>query len=388
MKRAGISLALAVMLLLGAAAPVQAQAEETGLAAEAESFYRSVLAAKDRETLQTYLDCFSDQRRVELRAELPATLRQGLDTVLQQMKLPSITPVEENTQQKETGWQLDASTTWDDAAGSYTLRLETSSEAGEADAVIRYTLASELDADSARLQYWAVDKTPQGWSQTMQNCPKVAAALDNGVLTASGFDFTTGKKLVVQLAGLQPARGSSFGGQGIPVGEGGVLQTVHETDYMDRGPGARREGTALQTVHETDYMVRYPAVGMDLPLNAPCFPVDQTIQDGQAVNFGYMLRPPHGDSSALPDGTNNAWCNAAYTVTDANGQVMGCFRVGAGQPVGAGRWDAPLPQICPQSDTQYTVTLTLTAVQDAAGSGPSGTAQAACSSTAQVFVQP
>ena len=92
MKRAGISLALVVMLLLGAAAPVQAQAEETGLAAEAESFYRSVLAAKDRETLQTYLDCFSDQRRVELRAELPATLRQGLDTVLQQMKLPSITP--------------------------------------------------------------------------------------------------------------------------------------------------------------------------------------------------------------------------------------------------------------------------------------------------------
>ena len=234
------------------------------LAAEAESFYRSVLAAKDRETLQTYLDCFSDQRRVELRAELPATLRQGLDTVLQQMKLPSITPAEENTQQKETGWQLDASTTWDDAAGSYTLRLETSSEAGGADAVIRYTLASELDAGSARLQYWAVDKTPQGWSQTMQNCPKVAAALNNGVLTASGFDFTTGKKLVVQLAGLQPARGSSFGGQGIPVGEGGVLQTVHETDYM----------------------VRYPAVGMDLPLNAPCFPVDQTIQDGQAVNFG------------------------------------------------------------------------------------------------------
>ena len=108
MKRAGISLALVVMLLLGAAAPVQAQAEETGLAAEAESFYRSVLAAKDRETLQTYLDCFSDQRRVELRAELPATLRQGLDTVLQQMKLPSITPVEENAQQKETGWQLDA----------------------------------------------------------------------------------------------------------------------------------------------------------------------------------------------------------------------------------------------------------------------------------------
>ena len=30
MKRAGISLALVVMLLLGAAAPVQAQAEETG----------------------------------------------------------------------------------------------------------------------------------------------------------------------------------------------------------------------------------------------------------------------------------------------------------------------------------------------------------------------
>ena len=139
MKRAGISLALAVLLLLGAAVPVRAQAAETGLAAEAESFYRSVLAAKDRETLQTYLDCFSDQRRAELRAELPAALRQELDTVLQQMELPSLAPMEENTQQKETGWQLDASATWDDAAGSYTLRLETSGEAGGTDAVIRYT---------------------------------------------------------------------------------------------------------------------------------------------------------------------------------------------------------------------------------------------------------
>ena len=116
MKRAGISLVLVVMLLLGAAAPVQAQAEETGLAAEAESFYRSVLAAKDRETLQTYLDCFSDQRRVELRAELPATLRQELDTVLQQMKLPSITPVEENTQQKETMPRAATPCAWKPAA--------------------------------------------------------------------------------------------------------------------------------------------------------------------------------------------------------------------------------------------------------------------------------
>ena len=165
MKRAGISLALAVVILLGTAAP--AQAAETGQAAEAESFYRSVLAAKDRETLQVYLDCFSDQRRAELRAELPAALRQELDTVLQQMELPPLAPAEENTQQAEAGWQLDASTIWDDITGSYTLRLETSAEAGSADAVIRYTLAPELDASSARLQYWAVDKTPQGWSQAM-----------------------------------------------------------------------------------------------------------------------------------------------------------------------------------------------------------------------------
>ena len=60
-------------------------------------------------------------------------------------------------------------------------------------------------------------------------------------------------------------------------------------------------GGVLQTVHETDDMVRYPAVGMDLPLNAPCFPVDQTIRDGQAVNFGYMLRPPHGDKMCIRD---------------------------------------------------------------------------------------
>ena len=60
----------------------------------------------------------------------------------------------------------------DDAAGSYTLRLETSSETGGADAVIRYTLASELDAGSARLQYWAVDKTPQGGARRCRTAPK------------------------------------------------------------------------------------------------------------------------------------------------------------------------------------------------------------------------
>lgn len=160
---------------------------------------------------------------MELRAELPATLRQGLDTVLQQMELPSITPVEENTQQKETGWQLDASTTWDDAAGSYTLRLETSSEAGGADC------GDAIPGIGAGCRQCAAailggGQTPQGWSQTMQNCPKVAAALDNGVLTASGFDFTTGKKLVVQLAGLQPSARQQLWRAGHSVGEEGFCK--------------------------------------------------------------------------------------------------------------------------------------------------------------------
>lgn len=360
MKRAAIRLLLIAALVLCTAYP--AGAADDGKAAEAKSFYCSVLAAKDRETLRTYLECFSEQKKAELRAALPTALQQELDAVLQRMELTG----GEAPQAGQEGWQLDADTIWDDAAGCYTLRLETSSTAAQTDAVVRYTLASELDASNARIQFWAVDKTPQGWSQTMRNCPEVTAALDNGVLTASGFDFSSGRKLVVQLAGLRPARGSSFGGQGVPAGKGGILEHTHETEIE----------------------IPYPMVYVDLPLNAPCFPADQQIEAGQAVNFGYMLRPPHGDGSVLPDGTNNAWCNAAYTVTDAAGRVIGCFRVGAGQPVSTGQWDAPLPQICPQNDTEYMVTLTLTAVQDAAGSGPGGTAQAACSSVAKVFVQP
>ena len=193
MKRAGISLALVVMLLLGAAAPVQA--EETGLAAEAESFYRSVLAAKDRETLQTYLDCFSDQRRVELRAELPATLRQGLDTVLQQMKLPSITPVEENTQQKETGWQLDASTTWDDAAGSYTPAPGNQQRSGRGrrgDPLYPWHRSWMPAVRGCNTGRWT--RPRRGGARRCRTAPKVAAALDNGVLTASGFDFYNRQK--------------------------------------------------------------------------------------------------------------------------------------------------------------------------------------------------
>lgn len=76
MKRAGISLALVVMLLLGQQ-PGSGPGRGNRAGGGGGKLYRSVLAAKDRETLQTYLDCFSDQRRVELRAELPQRCGRG-----------------------------------------------------------------------------------------------------------------------------------------------------------------------------------------------------------------------------------------------------------------------------------------------------------------------
>ena len=67
---------------------------------------------------------------------------------------------------------------------------------------------------------------------------------------------------------MRPAYARSYGGQGVPVGGGGLYDA---------------EGTQGAAFLPT---------AVDFPLRCACTPADQRLDAGEAVNFGYMLRPP------------------------------------------------------------------------------------------------
>ncbi len=122
MKRAGISLALVVMLLLGAAAPVPGPGRGNRAGGGGGKLLPVGSGSERPRNTANLSGLLFGPAPGELRAELPQRCGRGWISFCSRMKLPSITPVEENTQQKETGWQLDASTTWDDAGGQLHLR--------------------------------------------------------------------------------------------------------------------------------------------------------------------------------------------------------------------------------------------------------------------------
>ena len=130
-------------------------------------------------------------------------------------------------------------------------------------------------------------------------------------------------------------------GQGVPVGGGGLMR--------------RRNAGRSLFAHPVDF-----------PLRCACNPADQRLAAGEAVNFGYMLRPP--GAAGLPDGINNAQCRVRYTVADAAG-VIAAYTVEAGEPMGAGRWTTspPVQRLAAGETRTYTVTLTLEAARTAAG---------------------
>ena len=339
-----------------------AAAEEN--AQEAESFYRSVLAARDSETLNAYLACFSREKQQELWAMLDDADRSRLT---QTMTALGQTPPEFCQAEADNGWALTASAEWESELDCFTLRLEAWAVTEQPDAALIYRFDPAFDTSMASVRAWGADRTHGGWSQAKQELPEVQTDLTDGVLTVTGFDFDAarvdgaprldergrteyGRKLVVQVVGIRAAAGT-FGGQSVPLGHGGAVYA------QDENPAA--------------YFADVP---VDLLLRCRYAPVNQQLAPGEPVNFGYMIRPPHGDVGELPDGTNNAWCEVSYTIHDPAGQTMGVFTVPAGQSMGQGQWTVPLPDPLPvpAGTVPYSVTLELRAVRAASGIGPAG----------------
>lgn len=259
------------------------------------------------------------------------------------------------------------------ADGTYTLTLQAWAEAGAKaapgpDTQLRYTLAPEYAMpEEPDIQVYAVDKTHSGWGQVKLDLPGLQLSTDaaTGTLTVAGFDYTTnavsekprldesgrttfGRRLVVRLSGLRADYAATFGGCGIAAGTGGLY-------------AAADGGT------QPVCLAGFPAAAADIPLRCTYAPADQTLTAEQEVNFGYMINPPGGNAGNIPDGKNNAWCTVCYTVSDTDGPVAE-YTVPAGTAMSGGSWTL-WPQTCRASGC-YTVTVTLNAVREPAGTQP------------------
>lgn len=269
------------------------------------------------------------------------------------------------------GWQL-TQTLVRGSDGVYTLTLQlwyagTPPEGPVCPAALRYALADEWRlTDDALVQAFALARTSAGWSQTKQTCPDLQVLTDTatGTVCVTGFDdrdyavtqrpclddrgrAAYGCKLVVRIAGVRPDYAATMGGQGIAAGQGGVYADVPDADPA---PWARFAPTAA-----------------DIPLRCDWAPADQTLSPGRGVNFGYMINPPAGGTGTVPDGTNNAWCQVCYAISQ-NGQTLAEFTVPAATPMLGGSWTIPPPDPAPASG-DYTVTVTLSAVCSPADPG-------------------
>lgn len=267
------------------------------------------------------------------------------------------------------GWQLTQTLTRG-GDGSYTLTLQLWFAGAAPDgpvcpAVLRYDLAGEwrLDAD-ASTEAFALARTSAGWAQAKQACPNLQILTDTatGTLCVAGFDDRDyvvtekpclddrgragyGCKLVVRVTGVRPDYAATMGGQGIAAGQGGVYADV---SGADPAPWARFAPTAADIVLRCDWA-----------------PANQTLAGGRGVNFGYMINPPAGGAGTLPDGVNNAWCQVRYTIS-RDGRTLAEFTVPPAAPMLGGSWTIPPPDPAPNEPGDYTVTVTLTSVYEAA----------------------
>ena len=365
-------------------------APQASRAPEAQAFYNSVLAARDAAKLHTYLNCLSPERLQELWQMLDTASQTRLQRAMEALGVqPPQTTATGESSLPQGEVMLTQQTDYDSRTDTYTVTLEgwsTGCAAGQQldeSAVLRATLSDEFSLKDAQVRVWRVEKTASGWAQTKCSDPGLSARLDpkTRALAVTGFDYTDryvceqprkegtgttrGSKLVVQLTGLAPDDEATFGGQGIPVCQNAGVYP----DADSAQPCAVAEEATV-----------------DLPIRYQYQPADQTVLSGQAVNFGYMIRPTNS-LTVWPDGQNNAWVDLEYAV-EQEGQILCRYRVPHGTDISQGQWAPAAPQQMVDRDTCYTVVVTVSAAYPGAKTGPGrGTASHCQSYPARVLLQ-
>ena len=162
--------------------------------------------------------------------------------------------------------------------------------------------------------------------------------VNGSTIIVSGFDFNEnfvsdkakedgsfGKKLIIE---FNVTRKEGFlGGNAVPTN--GTESGVYDKD------GTLVEAFDIPTV--------------DLPIHYAFSTTDQTIYLGEKADLTRL-----SSSDIVPDGSNNAYVDIRYTVTDPEGKPVGTMTIPAGETSGEWTWT---PDAAPalEKDTKYTI---------------------------------
>lgn len=180
----------------------------------------------------------------------------------------------------------------------------------------------------------------------------VAATVKDNTVSVTGFDYSanwcgprtdaagsttySGQKLIVEFT-IRPTD-AFLGGNGV--------QTNVGTNDGIYAPG---ETTPVETFDPQQVDVTVKAV--------------EPKATGTEIYRGEETDLKDRITTDIPqlDGTNNAYVNVTYTVTDENGTVVGTYTVPAGKTSSEGTWTwTGDSMVSPKKDTTYTVTSTST----------------------------
>lgn len=183
------------------------------------------------------------------------------------------------------------------------------------------------DATSASGATWATRKETD-----------LTPDVNGSTIIVSGFDFNEnfvsdkakedgsfGKKLIIE---FNVTRKEGFlGGNAVPTN--GTESGVYDKD------GTLVEAFDIPTV--------------DLPIHYAFSTTDQTIYLGEKADLTRL-----SSSDIVPDGSNNAYVDIRYTVTDPEGKPVGTMTIPAGETSGEWTWT---PDAAPalEKDTKYTI---------------------------------
>ena len=162
--------------------------------------------------------------------------------------------------------------------------------------------------------------------------------VNGSTIIVSGFDFNEnfvsdkakedgsfGKKLIIE---FNVTRKEGFlGGNAVPTN--GTESGVYDKD------GTLVEAFDIPTI--------------DLPIHYAFSTTDQTIYLGEKADLTRL-----SSSDIVPDGSNNAYVDIRYTVTDPEGKPVGTMTIPAGETSGEWTWT---PDAAPalEKDTKYTI---------------------------------
>lgn len=183
------------------------------------------------------------------------------------------------------------------------------------------------DATSASGATWATRKETD-----------LTPDVNGSTIIVSGFDFNEnfvsdkakedgsfGKKLIIE---FNVTRKKGFlGGNAVPTN--GTESGVYD-----------RDGTLVEA---------FDIPTVDLPIHYKFSTTDQTIYLGEKADLTRL-----SSSDIVPDGSNNAYVDIRYTVTDPEGKPVGTMTIPAGETSGEWTWT---PDAAPalEKDTKYTI---------------------------------